>query len=44
MKEIIIIVLSAVLVENFVLTKFLGICPFIGVSKRLNTAIGMVLF
>lgn len=41
MKEIIIIVLSAVLVENFVLTKFLGICPFIGVSKRLNTAIGM---
>ncbi|HOA97187.1 MAG TPA: Rnf-Nqr domain containing protein, partial [Acetivibrio saccincola] len=41
MKEILIIVLSAVLVENFVLTKFLGICPFIGVSKRLNTAIGM---
>ena len=41
MKEILIIVLSAVLVENFVLTKFLGICPFIGVSKRIHTAIGM---
>ncbi|TYQ14907.1 UNVERIFIED_CONTAM: electron transport complex protein RnfA [Acetivibrio alkalicellulosi] len=41
MREIIIIVLSAVLVENFVLTKFLGICPFIGVSKKINTALGM---
>ena len=41
MKEILIIILSAVFVENFVLTKFLGICPFVGVSKRLNTAIGM---
>ncbi|MDQ2086563.1 RnfABCDGE type electron transport complex subunit A [Herbivorax sp. ANBcel31] len=41
MREIIIIVLSAVLVENFVLTQFLGVCPFIGVSKRINTALGM---
>lgn len=41
MKEIILIAVSAVLVENFVLTKFLGICPFLGVSKKLSTALGM---
>ncbi len=41
MKEIIIIALGAILVENFVLTKFLGICPFLGVSKKLSTALGM---
>lgn len=41
MKEFIVIVMSAILVENFVLTKFLGICPFLGVSKKLSTAIGM---
>ncbi len=41
MKEILVIILSAVLVENFVLVKFLGICPFLGVSKRLSTALGM---
>ena len=41
MKEIIVVMMSAILVENFVLTKFLGICPFLGVSKRLNTAVGM---
>lgn len=33
--------LSAVLIENFVLVKFLGICPFLGVSKKINTALGM---
>lgn len=33
--------LSAVLIENFVLVKFLGICPFLGVSKKINTAFGM---
>lgn len=32
---------SAVLVNNFVLSKFLGICPFLGVSKRIETAMGM---
>jgi electron transport complex protein RnfA len=32
---------GAVLVYNFVLSKFLGICPFLGVSKRLDTALGM---
>ena len=41
MKEIILIAISAVLVENFVLSKFLGICPFLGVSKKSSTALGM---
>ena len=35
------IFLTAILTENFVLAKFLGICPFLGVSKKLNTAVGM---
>ena len=33
--------LGAILVENFVLVKFLGICPFLGVSKKTSTAVGM---
>jgi electron transport complex protein RnfA len=33
--------LSAILVQNFVLVKFLGICPFLGASKKMNTALGM---
>ncbi|MDX1455219.1 MAG: electron transport complex subunit RsxA [Gammaproteobacteria bacterium] len=37
------IVVSAVLVNNFVLVKFLGLCPFMGVSRKLETAIGMAL-
>lgn len=41
MTEYIMIFISAVLVNNFVLTKFLGICPFLGVSKKVETAIGM---
>ena len=36
-----IIILSAVLVNNFVLVQFLGICPFLGVSKKLDSALGM---
>ena len=36
-----IIILGAIFVNNFVLTKFLGICPYIGVSKKLDSAIGM---
>ncbi|MBQ6352549.1 MAG: electron transport complex subunit RsxA, partial [Lentisphaeria bacterium] len=32
---------GAALVYNFVLSRFLGICPFLGVSKRLDTALGM---
>lgn len=35
------IVISAVLINNFVLMQFLGICPFLGVSRRLETALGM---
>ena len=34
---------SAIFVNNFVLAKFLGICPFLGVSKKLNSAVGMSL-
>ena len=41
MVQYILIVISAVLVNNFVLTRFLGICPFLGVSKKLSTALGM---
>ncbi|MCX7922836.1 MAG: electron transport complex subunit RsxA [Clostridia bacterium] len=41
MTELIIIVMGAILVENFVLAQFLGICPFLGVSKKLSTALGM---
>ena len=35
------ILLTGILTENFVLAQFLGICPFLGVSKKLNTALGM---
>ncbi len=35
------IIISAVLINNFVLMQFLGICPFLGVSRRLDTALGM---
>ncbi|HHV58847.1 MAG TPA: electron transport complex subunit RsxA [Clostridiaceae bacterium] len=41
MVEIIVLLMSAILVENFVLMQFLGICPFLGVSNKLSTAIGM---
>ena len=40
-KGLIAILLTAILTQNFVLSKFLGICPFLGVSKKLNTAVGM---
>ena len=39
--QIVAIIIAALLSENYVLVKFLGICPFLGVSKRLNAAIGM---
>ncbi|NCA99593.1 MAG: electron transport complex protein RnfA [Clostridia bacterium] len=41
MKELLIILFSAILVDNFVLSRFLGICPFLGVSKNVKTAMGM---
>ena len=39
--EVILVFVSAALVNNFVLSRSLGICPFIGVSKRLDTSVGM---
>jgi len=41
MNELVLIFISAVLVNNFVLSRFLGICPFFGVSKQIDTAFGM---
>jgi len=43
MAEITLILISTVLVNNFVLVKFLGLCPFLGVSRKLETATGMAL-
>ena len=40
-KSLIVILLSSVLVNNYVLARFLGICPFLGVSKKLDQATGM---
>ena len=41
MKDLILLFVSAALVNNVVLTQFLGICPFLGVSKKVKTAAGM---
>ena len=41
MEAIIGIILSALLSQNFILVKFYGICPFMGVSKKIDTAVGM---
>lgn len=41
MKELLLIAVGAALCNNVVLSQFLGICPFLGVSKRVNTAAGM---
>lgn len=40
-KNLIVILMSSVLVNNYVLSQFLGICPFLGVSKKLDQATGM---
>lgn len=40
-KDLIVILMSAILVDNYVLSKFLGICPFLGVSKKSDQAVGM---
>ena len=40
-KSLVAIFLAAILTENYILNKFLGICPFLGVSKKLDTAVGM---
>lgn len=39
--EYLLLIVSAILVNNFVLSRFLGICPFLGVSKKVSTAMGM---
>ena len=41
MEKFLIILMTSVLVNNYVLVRFLGICPFLGVSKKLNQAVGM---
>lgn len=40
-KNLLVIIMTSVLVNNYVLSRFLGICPFLGVSKKLNQAVGM---
>ena len=39
--ELFVIIISSMLVSNVVLSQFLGICPFLGVSKKVETAVGM---
>ncbi|MDE7287214.1 MAG: electron transport complex subunit RsxA, partial [Lachnospiraceae bacterium] len=41
MKDLLIIMISSSLVSNVVLSQFLGLCPFLGVSRKTNTAAGM---
>ena len=41
LKQLVVIMMASVLVNNYVLSRFLGICPFLGVSKKLNQAAGM---
>lgn len=41
MSTVITIIIAAVLTNNFVLSKFYGCCPFLGVSKKLDSSIGM---
>lgn len=41
MRDLVIIIFTAMLVNNYVLVRFLGICPFLGVSKKLHSAVGM---
>ncbi len=43
MQELAIILIATVLVNNFVLVRFLGLCPFMGVSRKLESAVGMAL-
>ena len=41
MGDFFVILVSAILVNNFVLARFLGLCPFMGVTKKVDTAVGM---
>ena len=40
-SSLFLILLSSILVNNFIMSRFLGICPFLGVSKQVSTAVGM---
>lgn len=40
-RDLLVISIGAILIQNFVLVQFLGICPFLGVSKKVETALGM---
>ena len=40
-KELLVILISSSIISNVVLSQFLGLCPFLGVSKKVNTAAGM---
>ena len=42
-REILVIVVSAIFVNNFVLNRFLGICPFVGVSRQIEASVGMAM-
>lgn len=39
--DLLVISIGAILINNFVLVQFLGICPFLGVSKKVDTSVGM---
>ena len=41
MQEFAVILVSSILINNYVLVQFLGLCPFMGVSNKLESAIGM---
>ena len=41
LSELVLLALGTILIHNFVLVQFMGICPFLGVSKKVDTAIGM---
>ena len=41
MTDYILLIIGTALINNFVLVKFLGLCPFMGVSKKIETAVGM---
>ena len=40
-KDLLVILIGSSLVSNVVLSQFLGLCPFLGVSKKVDTAVGM---
>ena len=41
MNSYLTILIGSILVNNYVMNKFMGICPFLGVSKKMDTALGM---